>query len=138
MKRISISRILLATLFTVLPSATMLAFLIWSTQPQELDPVTLELHQEWKTQVDMSYGQHIRPEYMVENVLVTIFWFPTLEALQAAVGDDQTLGESRCETYIKKNLAHCDLLLVLPRYVDDEWINTMGHELAHGVFGDYH
>lgn len=102
-------------------------------------PAIEESHfQTWQTQVSMSFDEHIIPTVFITNATYTVHWFPDLNSLQKYFDDQGILGQSMCEFYPKKNYSHCDLYLVLPKYVDDEWVNTVGHETLHGLFGDYH
>jgi hypothetical protein len=83
--------------------------------------------------------ERIQKDGEIENVVLTIFWFDTIEDLETAFGEEGLQGYSECERYLKKNLAHCDLYVVRPTYVDDEETLTIGHEVLHGVYGhDYH
>lgn len=95
-------------------------------------------YESWKTTVSMSFDEHIVPKTFITNATYTVHWFPDLNTLQAFLDDRHVLGQSNCEFYQSRNYSHCDLYLVLPKYVDDEWVNTVGHEVLHGLFGDYH
>lgn len=95
-------------------------------------------YETWRTTVSMSFDEHIVPRTFITNATYTVHWFPDLNTLQAFLDDRHVLGQSNCEFYQSRNYSHCDLYLVLPKYVDDEWVNTVGHEVLHGLFGDYH
>lgn len=95
-------------------------------------------YETWRTTVSMSFDEHIVPTTFITNATYTVHWFPDLNTLQAFLDDRHVLGQSNCEFYQSRNYSHCDLYLVLPKYVDDEWVNTVGHEVLHGLFGDYH
>lgn len=95
-------------------------------------------YETWQTTVSMSFDEHIIPTTFITNATYTVHWFPDLTTLQAFLDDRHVLGQSNCEFYPQKNYSHCDLYVVLPKYVDDEWVNTIGHEVLHGLLGDYH
>lgn len=92
-----------------------------------------------------SRAEEIQKPYEIDNVLITFFWFDTLEELQSfvAVENDWTIetdlqGLSAYEPYVDKNFCHLDMYVVRPREVDDEYTLTIGHEVVHCVHGDYH
>ena len=97
-----------------------------------------EKHLEtWRTTVDMSSGELISPERDVLHVMSSITWFDDVNHIRAYMHDDEILGGANCEPYLPE-FVHCDLYLVRPVEVDDEWVNTVGHELLHGIYGSYH
>ncbi len=82
--------------------------------------------------------EEVSPEFEIENVLVTIFWFKNTEELQEYFSEERLVGYSECETKPEKNIAYCDLYLIRPKTVDDDSTTGVGHELLHGLFGSYH
>ena len=88
-----------------------------------------------------AYGDEpevIVPEFEIENVLVTVFWFESEAALQEYFDEERLTGYSECEHKPAKNIAYCDLHLMRPEFVDDDATTGVGHELLHGLFGIYH
>ncbi len=92
-----------------------------------------------------AHTEPIQKPYEIDNVLITFFWFDTLEELQAFVADDNDwtieadlLGLSAYEPYPEKNFCHLDMYAVRPQEVDDEPTVTIGHEVLHCVHGAYH
>lgn len=85
-------------------------------------------------------GKPFKAQSVVDNILITMFWFDTLEDLREAIGDpeDETCGYSECEIVEEKNIAYCHIYAVRPRLIDDVWTSTLGHEALHGIWGDYH
>ena len=85
-------------------------------------------------------NEPIKPEFRIENMLVTIFYYDTLQAFQEDTGetDPEVRGHSLCETKPDKNIAYCDFYVVMPKFVDDDFTMTFGHEALHGLLGDYH
>ena len=87
------------------------------------------------------YAEPIHKAHEIDTVLITFFWFNTLEDLNEYFPDedDRLSGYSECEPYAAHNFSHCDLYVVRPQIVDDEHTLTIGHEVLHGVYGDqYH
>jgi len=82
--------------------------------------------------------EEILPEFEIENVLVTVFWFETETELQEYFGEERLIGNSECEVKPEKNISYCDLYLIRPKLVDGDATTTIGHELLHGLFGLYH
>jgi hypothetical protein len=89
----------------------------------------------------------------VNNIMVALHFFPDIETLNKAaklmedgavweeldLEDDEYLhGFSRCERRVQANIAFCDIYVVGPGLVDGMHTLTMGHELLHGVLGEYH
>ena len=78
-------------------------------------------------------------EGIVENVLVTFVFYDNYRLLNKAFPKYAPIeGISICERHIEKNIAYCEIHQVLPSRIDDKHTLTMGHEVAHGVFGLYH
>jgi len=86
------------------------------------------------------YAEVFKPEFMIENVLVTMFWYDTIEEFREETGetDPDVHAMSLCETKPEKNIAYCDVFMVLPGRVDDDATLSGGHEYFHGHFGAYH
>jgi len=85
-------------------------------------------------------SEPIAKPFEIDTVVVTFFWFDTLAELNAAFPEDdgRLSGWSDCEIYEDHNFAHCDFYVVRPQVVDGEHTLTIGHEVVHGVHGDYH
>lgn len=98
------------------------------------------------TNIAVSEEATVEPEYIVpdgviENVITTFFFFENYAALWDAWPEYRGEIEaiSLCERKVKKNIAYCDVYVVLPTLVDGEHTLSIGHEVEHGVFGeDYH
>ncbi len=82
--------------------------------------------------------EKVLPEFEIENVLTTVFWFESAEELQEYFDEERLTGYSECEHKPEKNIAYCDLYLVRPKFVDDDATTGTGHEQLHGFFGSYH
>ena len=86
----------------------------------------------------------VKLEYLVSNLLLTVNWFDTEEELAEAVSAlgyevDQNLELSLCEVHPEQNIGWCELWLVKPQTViGDPFMDSLGHEAAHGFFGDFH
>jgi len=86
-----------------------------------------------------AYGDEtVIPEFEIENVLITVFWFENAWELQEHFSESLLEGMSECEIKEDKNIAYCDLYLIRPKFVDDDATTGVGHELLHGLFGSYH
>jgi len=53
-------------------------------------------------------------------------------------GDVEVWGWSLCEWQPEHNYSGCDIYIVRPKFVDDHAMNTIGHEVWHGVAGEFH
>lgn len=86
----------------------------------------------------------VKPEYVVSNMLFTVNWFNTAEELEAVVSAlgyevDESLELSECEVHPEQDIGWCELWLVIPKTViGDPFMDSIGHEAAHGFFGAYH
>lgn len=80
------------------------------------------------------------PEFWIENMLVTMYWYDTIEEFREDTGetDPEVHAMSLCETKPDKNIAYCDVYMVKPQRVDDDSTLSGGHEFFHGLFGSYH
>ena len=88
------------------------------------------------------YAPKLSPEFEVENMSFTVYWYDTKEELVEDVGDlfgarDFTAA-SDCEKKPEFNISYCDLYLVRPISVDDDATMSVGHEVLHGLLGAYH
>ncbi len=87
------------------------------------------------------YGTPVTPEFEINNVLLSINYFDSVAELQADLGegyeDTDSLGE--CYHDVDKNIALCELWVTRPSTVEgDAAMMGLGHEAAHGAWGDYH
>jgi hypothetical protein len=86
-------------------------------------------------------AEPIVPEGEVTNVLVTVHYYDTYEQMWEAFPDEALTefeGISLCDRNVEKNIAWCDVHIVRNQSVDGEHTLTLGHEVLHGVFGNYH
>lgn len=117
--------------------AALLVLLVYLSA-QTLSSPSFVNEENWRTYVDLSFGESIKPERDVTNIVITVVWFDTLDELRAKLDDPAILGQAHCDAQVVGSLGHCDLYLVRPELVDDEWVNTLGHEVLHGLYGNYH
>ena len=86
----------------------------------------------------------VDPEFEITMVVSVFHLFDSYEELQHTYiidgwGTNEVDGWSDCEWQKKHNYAACDIFTVRPEYVrDDPAMDTIGHEVWHGVAGDYH
>ena len=98
-------------------------------------------------------AEYISKPYEITNVMITFFFFDTEEEMQAyyrdnfaeAEGEEKLIdkflrGFSFVEEYEEeKNICHMDMYVVRPIEVDDDKVDTIGHEVLHCVYGsEYH
>lgn len=81
--------------------------------------------------------ERVKPEFDIENVMITFYWFDTLEELKTELNEN-VLGLADCDWNPDKNIAYCDIYAVRATYVDDEEACTIGHEVLHASQGRYH
>ncbi len=75
----------------------------------------------------------VKPEYMIGNLLITMHWLP------ADQDDPEADGWSECLTDLENNIAWCDVYVTLPTHVlGDPHMDALGHEIMHGLTGDFH
>jgi len=84
-------------------------------------------------------GELIVPTHEVTVVVVSVHWQDSPIMLQVLFDDPLLVGYSECEVQEEQNLALCDLYVVRPTHVyGDQFMDTLGHELLHGLFGTFH
>lgn len=83
-------------------------------------------------------GKPFHIESEVSNVLVTMFWYDDIWNLREAVNDPDVCGFSECEVHEEQNIAYCHIHAVRPKVIDDIWSATLGHEVLHGLWGQFH
>lgn len=89
--------------------------------------------------------------YEITNVTTELVLFNSLRQFRRYVDNHQLCGKkgqycdiasleglSACTRNVIKNTAHCTIWQTRPRKVDDEAMLTLGHELAHGIYGGFH
>lgn len=115
--------ILLAAIIMIVESAA-----------QDIDPICYE-----------NQGVIVQPTREMTNLLISVNWFDTLDELESVLerrtGEDQTgtEGYSECETYAERDIGWCEIWVVRPTYVlGDPNMDSLGHEVLHGLMGDYH
>ena len=81
----------------------------------------------------------------IENtiIVISLHLYDDYDALNrdhAELHEDHTKveGWSNCELQPEQNVAFCDVYILRPEYVDDNAMDTLGHEVWHGVAGDFH
>jgi len=89
-----------------------------------------------------------KPEYEIDNVLVTFIWFDSKTSMQEYyhsehADEDEEIdklmqGFSLWEPNVEKNICHIELYTVRPSAVDDNETTSIGHEVLHCVSGHYH
>ncbi len=85
-----------------------------------------------------AYGAEIIPTDDVRNLLVSVNFYDTTEQLVLAVGED-VAAWSECEVHPDKNIGWCEIWVVRPkRVLGDPAMDALGHEVLHGLWGDYH
>ncbi len=86
------------------------------------------------------YAEVFKPEFWIENVLVTMYWYDSIEEFREDTGetDPDVHAMSLCETHPDKNIAYCQVFMVKPGRVDDDATLSGGHEYFHGHHGAYH
>ena len=85
---------------------------------------------------------------VITNVVSSIYFYASHEEMMAAVDpddeglkveeDEELQGYSYCHRDLVQNIAFCEIHQVMPQQVDGSYTMTLGHEVAHGVFGVYH
>ncbi len=91
-------------------------------------------------------AESIIPEHWNHNLLIKVSWYDTTEELQEAltartgVDFSDTEAYSLCEVHYEDgdDIGFCELWLVRPDEVDDYHTTSVGHEVLHGLLGDYH
>ena len=91
-------------------------------------------------------AEDVVPEYENTNVLLKINWFDTTKELQEllTVRNEEdfydTAAYSECEVHYEggDDIGFCEIWVVRPKTVDKEHTKSIGHEVLHGVLGDYH
>ena len=124
--------------------AIVLAFVISEASAFPLSELYIELEYVPEEVCFENGNELVKPEFVVSNLLVTANWFNTAEELKAAVSElgyevDESLELSLCEVHPEQNIGWCEVWLVIPKTViGDPFMDSLGHEVAHGFFGDFH
>lgn len=88
------------------------------------------------------YAPVLYPEFEVQNVGITVHWYDSKEEMQDDLGDlfpDRDYSAaSQCEKKPEFNISYCDIYVVRPTMVDDNATLSIGHEVLHGLIGDFH
>lgn len=85
-----------------------------------------------------AHREPVKPEFEIQNVVITFYMYETFEDLREEMDWDNLLGMSDCEWKEDANIAYCDIFVVRPKFVDDEEACTIGHEVMHAIYGLYH
>lgn len=81
----------------------------------------------------------VKPEFELTNMSMTVHWFDTVPELQEATGRRDAEALSSCEHYEDLNMAFCEIWVVRPaRVLGDAQMDSLGHEVLHGLMGDFH
>lgn len=96
----------------------------------------------------IALGEPLVPDGEITNVLTTLHIFSSYEEMRKDIArnfpSDKTgpveelEGMSDCWRNEEQNIAYCDIWMVRPSEVDDEHTLTLGHEVLHGVYGNFH
>ena len=94
----------------------------------------------------LTLAEDVVPEYENRNLLIKINWFDTTKELQETltVRNEEdfydTAAYSECEVHYEDgdDIGFCEIWVVRPKSVDKEHTKSIGHEVLHGVLGDYH
>lgn len=88
------------------------------------------------------YAPVLYQEFEVQNVGITVHWYDTKAQMQDDLGDlfpDRDYSAaSQCEKKPEFNISYCDIYVVRPTMVDDNATLSIGHEVLHGLIGDFH
>ena len=88
------------------------------------------------------YAPVLYREFEVQNVGITVHWYDTKDQMQEELGDlfpDRDYSAaSQCEKKPEFNISYCDIYVVRPTQVDDNATLSIGHEVLHGLIGDFH
>jgi hypothetical protein len=78
------------------------------------------------------YGQPVISTSYVSNVLVTVNWIEPGSSPDAEAW-------SECEINELHNIAWCEVWVPRPlRPLGDPYMDALGHEVLHGLLGDFH
>ena len=96
--------------------------------------------------ISEAHAEDVVPEYENHNLLLKINWFDTTKELQEAltVRNEEdfydTAAYSECEVHYEDgaDIGFCEIWVVRPISVDKEHTKSLGHEVLHGLLGDYH
>lgn len=94
----------------------------------------------------LNEGEEVKPEYEATGLILVVHWFDTAEELRAAVAESEPgydvtdlEGFSLCTRMPELNAAVCDIWVQRPTHVmGDMNMDTLGHEVLHGLMGDFH
>jgi len=78
-----------------------------------------------------SLDQWVEPEFVAKKVVVQFEFVPIEE-----LGDEW--GWAWVEPPDENGRVVCTITTAGPRLVDDVWSDTIGHEVLHCLYGDYH
>lgn len=117
--------------------AVFLAFVISEAHADERND--LHIHFEVESLVP---PEKVLPEHENHNLLIKVNWFDTIRELQEELGPeyDDTQAYSECEVHYEDgaDIGFCEIWVVRPKSVDKEHTKSLGHEVLHGLLGDYH
>ncbi len=93
-----------------------------------------------------AHAEDVVPEFENRNLLIKVNWFDTTRELQETLTarneEDfyDTAAYSECEVHYEDgdDIGFCELWVVRPKTVDKEHTKSIGHEVLHGLMGDYH
>jgi len=80
-----------------------------------------------------------RQEYQLDTTHLLVNWYDTEQELQLALDDSGIAGFSECEHRPDFNTSFCELWLVEPENLEDDYaFDTIGHEFYHALRGNFH
>ncbi len=97
--------------------------------------------------ISEAHAEDVVPEYENHNLLIKVNWYDTVKEVREALeGRDEgvsysdTLAYSECEVHYEDgaDIGFCEIWVVRPISVDKEHTKSLGHEVLHGLLGDYH
>lgn len=81
----------------------------------------------------------ITSELNITTTTLIVHWYDSEKELQESIQDDEIAGASECEWRPDFNISFCELWLVRPEHLQDDYnFDTIGHELYHALEGEFH
>lgn len=84
-------------------------------------------------------AEDVKPEFDITYAEVTVVWYDSYKELNEAVQYWRNIrGASYCSWDKEGNYVGCVIHAVRPKEVNDTKVTTLGHELLHAFYGNYH
>ena len=81
----------------------------------------------------------IEAEFNITTATIIVHWFDSEKELQLATQYNDIAGVSECEWRPDFNISFCELWLVRPNSLQDDYdFDTIGHEIYHTLAGEFH